>query len=321
MESAVTLTPVPEAAEGGEVDEPEFDSFHRDATVAQLKRALPDPVRRIEVFDLVDLAVTGVLRNSTQERRPVIGPVFAENLRGYRIDSDTLLHLLATGVFHDDGSHDALWVRVVERLSRLRDENLQSFNEELDRLRLFPALLATWTMGVAAVLRRREALIARLLTQPSFKPPFGNRTSQTPATYLNPLLVIYGDSIHKVCHPENGAKYHYPQSHFIREELREPFRWIEHDDAAYTEACYRFELLASMIAMDNEIDVYTSPWSGEFMLDSNWGYEENGLAREITKEIGPSWPLLDGGAFGADPVRAENAFKALADFRSRNRRW
>lgn len=323
MESAATLSPAIGAASEGEeeVHDPALDPAHRDAAVAQLKRALPDPIRRIEVFDLVDLAVSEVVNNSTRERRPVIGPVFAESIHGYRADSDKLLHLLATGGFHDDGLHDALWIRTIERLSRLRDSNLQSFNDELDRLRLFPALLAAWALGVAAVLSRREELVGTLLTRPSFTPPFGNRVRQTPATYLNPLIVIYGNSIHDVCHSETGSKYLYPQSHFIRQEMREPFSLIEPDDTAYAEACSRFELLASMIAMDSEVQAYTNPWSGEFMLDSSWGYEENGLASDIAKEIGPSWPLLRGGAFAGDPERAEKALKALADFRSKHPRW
>ncbi|MGI5457852.1 caspase family protein [Streptomyces sp. CA-249302] len=322
MESAATLATIAsDANEEKEVDNPALDPAHRDAAVAQLKRALPDPVRRIEVFDLVDLAVTEVIGNSTRDRRPVIGPVFVENLHGYRGDSDKLLHLLATGVFHDDGSHDALWVRVIERLSRLRDSNLQSFNDELDRLRLFPALLAAWGIGVAAVLGRREELIARILMQPSFRPPFGNRVRQTPAVYLNPLLVIYGNSIDEVCHAENGAKYYYPQSHFIRQEMREPFQLIEPDDSAYAEACYRFEFLASMVAMDSEIGTYVNPWSGEFLLDLNWGYDENGLAADVHQEIKESWPLLRGGAFGANPERAEKAFQALVEFRRKNPRW
>ncbi|WP_405728921.1 caspase family protein [Streptomyces sp. NBC_01537] len=329
MESAVTLSPAPELNSLEQMPTEAIDPTRRDNAVAQLKRALPDPVRRIEVFDLVDRAVAEVVGYCTLDRRPVSGQVFADNIRvfvdnirGYRADSDTLLHLLATGVFHDDGSHDALWLRAVTRLSRLRDKNIQSFQDDLERLRLYPALLATWAMGIAAILGQHEQLMARLLTRPTWQPPFdSNRHRQTPAIYLNPVLVIYGNAIHEVCRADNGSKYIYPQSHFIRQELRDIFRLMEPDDIAYAEACNRFEFLASMISMDSEPEFYANPWPGEFLLDSNWGYEEIGLASQIAQEISPSWPLVTGGAFGGDPVRAEKAFKALAEYRAKQPRW
>ncbi|MFJ3818115.1 SIR2 family protein [Streptomyces sp. NPDC090056] len=99
----------------------------RNVAVVQLKRALPDPVRRIELFDLVDQAVDQITDRSTLDRRPVFATShpepdpFESNVLDYRADSDTLLHLLANGVFHDDGTYDQLWQRAVTRLARLRD--------------------------------------------------------------------------------------------------------------------------------------------------------------------------------------------------------
>lgn len=292
----------------------------RDTAVAQLKRYLPNPVHRIDVRDLVDQAVTQILDKSTLDKRPVTGAVFESNIRGYRADSDTLLHMLANAVFHDDGTYDPLWQRVVERLNRVRNESAQSYNRYLDDLRHYPALLATWTMGVAAVLARREQFLAQLLTQPTWAPPSDNRYRRIPVDYLNPLRVIYTDLIHEICHPGSGGRLYFPQSLFIREELRDPFRLVEPDDAAYAAASYRFEFLVSMIAVDTD-GVLASPWSGEFMLDSIWGYGDvGGLAAGIGNEIGPDWPLLRGGAFGGDPERAMKAYNALVDFKRRHPR-
>ncbi|MFF9017270.1 caspase domain-containing protein [Streptomyces sp. NPDC014870] len=319
-ESAVDLSLVPAVTvESPPIESP--DLIHRQNSVAQLKRALPDPVRRIEVFDLIDNAVSGVIESSSLKERPLGGPVFASNLKGYRADSDLLLHMLAAGVFHDDGAHDNIWVRVIERLSRIRDNNLQAFNDALEHLRLYPALLAAWSMGIAAVLGRRDRLLGLILTKPSFKPPFNSQRRQVPAYYLNPLRVVAAEPLNNICHSESGARYIYPQSHYLREELREPFRAIEPDDTAYLEACNRFEFLASLIAMDSEPASLASPWSGEFLLDSNWGHDEFGLAGEIAGEINSSWPLLEAGAFGSDYDRAKKAFEALADYRSKHPRW
>ncbi|MFE0358869.1 SIR2 family protein [Streptomyces nigra] len=292
----------------------------RDTAVAQLKRFLPDPIRRIEIRDLMEQSVSFIVSNAGQERYPLTGSVFAQSIRRYRTDCDALLHLLANGVFHDDGTYNELWQRVVERLNRLRNRNINGHTEELERLRQYPALLAIFTMGTAAVLSRREELLARILAQPRWTPPFSGNQRQTPAVYLNPLRVLYG-SINEVCSPEGGGTYYYPQSHWIRDELREPFLPVEPDDDAYQAAFHRFEFLASLIAMDSGHEYHANPWSGEFLLDSWWGYDDAGLAADIAREINESWPLLQAGAFGGEVQRAEKALAALVEFRARNPRW
>ncbi|MFF5846352.1 SIR2 family protein [Streptomyces massasporeus] len=294
----------------------------RNTAVAQLKRSLADPVRRIEIHDLIDQSVTRIVTGSGRDRYPLTGTVFEQNVKNYRADCDTLLHLVANGVFHDDGTYDGLWQRAVERLNRLRNTDAGHHTEPLEKLRQYPALLTTMTAGIAAVLGRREELLAQLLLRPLWTPPFsGSQQRQTPAVYLNPLRILYGDSIHQVCHPDGSGKYHYPQSHWLGEELREPFRLVEPDDHAYQSAFHRFEFLASLIAMDTEHEFHANPWSGEFFLDSWWGYDQIGLAPDIEREINDSWPLLQAGAFSADTERAKKALTALAEFRSRTRRW
>jgi hypothetical protein len=52
-----------------------------------------------------------------------------------------------------------------------------------------------------------------------------------------------------------------------------------------------------------------------------WGYDQNGLAPDIEREINDSWPLLLDGAFSANAERAKKALTALVGFRSRNHPW
>jgi hypothetical protein len=77
-----------------------------------------------------------------------------------------------------------------------------------------------------------------------------------------------------------------------------------------------------MIAMDNEDEYERNPWWGEFMLESTWGYDGNGLSGAIKREISPVWPLVRAGAFGGDEKRAEAAFEALSQrWTQRPRGW
>lgn len=300
----------------------------RDTAVVQLKRALPDPLRRIELFDLVDEAVTQIVDRSTPEYKPVSASpaawadTFGSNVRDYRADSDTLLHLLANGVFHDDGTHDHVWRRAIERLVRLRDTTPGANSEYLEKLRHLPALLATWTIGVAAILSRREELLATTLYRPEWAVPNSGRNRQGPAWFLNPLRVLSAEGLHDMHHAENGAKFIYPQSNWAKGTLREPFRLVEPSDIAYREACARFEFLASMIAMDTDNEFHAYPWAGEFFLDSAWGYDNIGLAATIDAELTDTWPLLRAGAFGGQLPRAQKALTALTEWRERHgRTW
>ncbi|MFD8597557.1 SIR2 family protein [Kitasatospora sp. NPDC059646] len=291
----------------------------RDMAVAQLKKALPDPVKRIELNDLVMQSAFSVVSASTRERHPLTGPVFAESVQRYRADSDTLLHLLANGVFHDDGTHDELWVRALDRLARIRNSFAGSFNDALEGLRHYPSLLATWTIGLAAVLTRREELLATIMTRPAWTTFFGRTEQQPPAIYLHPWRVIPGD-LKEVCPPTPGNRWAYPQSHLLRQEIREPLRLVEPDDNAYQAACNRFEFLASMIAIDAVSEEWRrEPWPGEFLLGDNWGYEQ-GLAGAIQQEITPAWPLLQAGAFGGDPERATAAYNQLVQWKQQHHR-
>ncbi|MFD3948010.1 SIR2 family protein [Streptomyces sp. NPDC058579] len=296
----------------------------RDVAVVQLKRALPDPLRRIELFDLVDQAVSQIVGRSTPEYKPVLAPsatwadAFGSNVRGYQADSDTLLHLLANGVFHDDGTKDHVWCRAVERLVRLRDTTPGTYNELLERLRHLPALLATWTIGVAAVLSHREELLASALSRPEWAVPHSGHTRQGPAWYLNPVKILNTEGLHDMHRADNNGKLIYPQSNWIRKTLREPFRLVEPGDSAYHEAFARFEFLASMIAMDTDSEFLAYPWPGEFFLDSTWGYNGEGLAATISSELTDTWPLLAAGAFGGELTRAQQALTKLTEWRGRN---
>ncbi|MDX3821949.1 hypothetical protein [Streptomyces sp. AK08-01A] len=189
----------------------------RDVAVVRLKRALPDPVRRIELFDLVDQEATRIVNRAMAERRPIhasseqeAADVFSNSLRGYRADSDVLLHLLANGVFHDDGTHDELWHRAVTRLVRVRDTTPGSYLEVLEALRHLPALLATWTIGVASILRGHEELLAKALTQPLWTYPHSGHPHRGPAWFLNPHRILHDGGLHTMHRAENGNKFIYP---------------------------------------------------------------------------------------------------------------
>ncbi|WP_329182704.1 hypothetical protein [Actinacidiphila glaucinigra] len=102
---------------------------------------------------------------------------------------------------------------------------------------------------------------------------------------------------------------------------RDAFRLVEPDDNAYGNAFNRFEFLTSLIALDQEHAFLATPWRGEFLLDSNWGHADNGLAADVEREMTPAWSLLQGGAFGGDIERGKKALQALIEYRAEQPRW
>jgi hypothetical protein len=219
-------------------------------------------------------------------------------------------------VFHDDGTHEALWLRATERLVRIRNSVSGTIDGQLEALRHYPALLATWTMGVSAVIARREEFVKTILALPTWTPLWGNATPQPPSAYLNPGNVLPGDLGSAMPVPI-GKRWRFPQSHFLRKETREPLRVIEPDDTAYQAACTRFEFLASLIAMDDGTQTVHFPWIGEFLNDVHWEYNTS-MANTIKAELTPNWPLLRAGAFGGDLERAQAAYQSLAQWRAQN---
>lgn len=287
----------------------------RDMAVARLKRALPDPVRRIELSDLIDQATARVVGLATPDRYPLwLNSIsFEDSMRGYRADADTLLYLLAVGAFYDDGTYAAQWVKTVQRLSRIRSD-VSASHDALEAMRHYPALLVTWTAGVAAVLARREELLAQLLTEPTWISPGPTRKPLPAANYLAPFQILDDRLLHQFFRAPNGDKWRFSQSRKVRDDAREPLRALEPDDATYEAACNRLEFLASMISFDNTANLDSPlPWYGEFLTR---GFTE--LAEQIKDEIAPGWPLVEAGAFGGDVDRARTAHTTMLAWRAGN---
>ncbi|MEY9894809.1 hypothetical protein ABIA31_008497 [Catenulispora sp. MAP5-51] len=292
----------------------------RDMAVARLKKALPDPVRRVELADLVNDAAKTVT-GGTARQVSASGTSYLDSVLACRAEADVLLHLLAHGVYHDDGTHRDLWRAVRARLAGVRGQiTANSYNHLLEAMRHYPALLATWTMGVSAILAGREEYLAELLSTPAWSDAGGTARPKLPAHYLNPRRVLDGDALNDLVKSANGQIPQFQQAALLRNQAREPLQNIEPDDAAYAAVCDRFELLASLVAFD-PAGGPEDPWLGPSLSDRHWE-RPHALANQVAEEIDPDWPLLRGGAFGGDADRAKTAMKALTEWRkSHYRGW
>ncbi len=299
----------------------------RDMAVARLKRVLHDPVRRIEVTDLLQSEADRVVGHvADTDLFPNYLPGFTaadydNRLASMRTESDALLHLLATGVFHDDGTHDRLWFRTVSRLLSARDQPGGTYTDGLESYRHYPALLAVWVGGVAAITADREDFLARLLTEPTWRPWVNDRTPRPVADVLRPVWLLEHDWLNKMPRWGEPTKWIYPASHLLRLDGREPVRSLIPDDESYNAACDRLECLASYVAVDRAREPSRHvPWMGEFILNDRFDRSGDGLATQIATEIDDEWPFL--AAFDGDVARAREASDDTSEFiRQHGRTW
>ena len=164
--------------------------------VARLKRALPDPVRRIELQDLIDDKVNAAITS--------LATHFAGAQREFDIDelldamlesTKPVLALLVQGVRYDDGTHTALWAGAVQRLmdARRTSPPLVAYDE----LRHYPALLALRAMSIEAVRRGRDDVLIELLTEPRWNPLIEGQQPMPAAGALHLNRVLNDDMVNR----------------------------------------------------------------------------------------------------------------------------
>lgn len=207
-----------------------------------------------------------------------------------------LLHLLVTGVYHDRArEHTDLWVDCIQRLLQVRGRIQGTFQEYLDTARHYPALLALRAAGIVAVHTGRDDVLLRLLTEPKWRQHFGTQARLPALQVLHEYRVIDTNVINAM--PRwGGTKWLYPQSHFLREELREPLREIVPDDDEYTWANDRYEYrvaLAQHTAPDAPGVYRATP--GEFIGELKWDRETGGPLSEtdfrgVAEQADDRWP-------------------------------
>lgn len=216
-----------------------------EMAVARLKQYLPDPVRRIDLHDLVMGAADELVTKIAQQ--PVYIPdltfeqmpgIWQEHLN----DASTLAKLVLVGVWHDpSGTHDQLWIDALTRVVNAARDTATTTQDSLTNARLWPALLLFASAGIAATHRARDSLLVNMATTVQR----GRRGARTTAVeLLRPDYLIP----HQVVPKPNGG-WRYPASHHLKTAIRSLFSDLLPSDDEYKRAFhgweFRFGLLLS----------------------------------------------------------------------------
>ncbi len=269
--------------------------------VARLKRYLPDPVRRIDLDDLVTGAVSAVVGKAAAyptSQNNLDGQALDDRYAALLADVTPTLHLLAVGVYHDqDQDHTSLWVKSIGRLMLARSLITGAHQAALDTARHYPALLALRAAGIASLAAGRDDILFRLLTEPVWRDPM-TRESLPAVIALRDYTVADAEVVNSFPRWSGqglrpGQGWLYPPSHLLRTDLREILRSLLPDDEDYRWAHDRYEYRAALTQyhLHSWPDGYPQSTAGEFL--SQWGAEQPRTEtefRDAAVQEGDDWP-------------------------------
>ncbi|WP_157509723.1 SIR2 family protein [Leifsonia sp. Root4] len=277
--------------------------------LARVKRYIANPIRRVDLRDLVMSAVEKTATSA--ENSPVVfdeietvDELFSAHFRS----AVPSIQILATGAMHGEPAHHDLWVDALQTLIDANRVGPGSYNPALRDLRHYPALLALRAMGIVAIKRSDEALLLRLLQEPRWRVRYGVEGDVLAVNALNPWSVLDADIVQRLERWE-GARWKEPQSHLLRAELRAPLSGVV-NESEYDELSdgfeYRMALAQHLIGGNGS----WRPAGGEFVPDFGWGRgaklrgEERFLEALSRNPESPWMPLL-----GEDVESTLSAFR------------
>ena len=252
--------------------------------VARLKRALPDPIRRIELRDLISGAIKTAFALLKESK-----PTDARNFQVIDAYLDAmhsalkpLLTLLVNGVRYDDGTHTKLWVDALQSMldrPRLQPNQLV---QTVDELWQYPSLLVLRAMSIEAVAQGNDALLVRLLTVPRWHDVFNPGRSPLAADVLHTHTVLNSEIVNQLPRWKNNG-WLYPNSHLLKTVLAELFTDSGVDEVQYKTLCDDVEYqtgLVQFLLPSIEGEYRHNADSGEFVIEQRWSGRNETLLSE-----------------------------------------
>lgn len=299
--------------------------------VARLKRYLADPVRRVDLHDLVVAEVDRAAARLAAQPRSIDGLSTAdlERVTAEHYSSvEPLLRLVTTGVYHDrDGDHTDLWVDSLRRLmvARGRWANGERVQDALDRLRHYPAMLLLRAAGVVAVAQGRDGVLLRLLRQPSWRDPNLSNSKVPAAMALHDYRLFDHEQL--LTYPRFTTRWHYPVSLLVRQDLRDVLREFLPDDEEYAAVndAYEYRVALAQHQWQDLPGAYRGT-PGLFIGERKWEWE--GLRRPLAEvefqaladqadDDWPWWEVTGGRGPGGFPAAVAALREALRQMRQR----
>ncbi|MGD7708322.1 SIR2 family protein [Microlunatus sp. Y2014] len=302
--------------------------------VTRLKRCLPDPVRRIDLHDLVMEATDKVgegVKNQPLSIDGLDAAILQEVLEAHREQSRQLCALLVAGVWHDlDGAHDRLWMDVLERLIEAGTTRRLGVpvQQVLEQARLYSALLVHTAVGVAATRRGRDSLLIKLATEVMGTVDMGTRIRLPACQIIHPYRVLDKDSVNALPRWNGASGWTYPLSHLLKADVRAIFEDLIPEASDYEDTFHGYEYRMSLLH-ENTNATYSGVYHampGEYVGERAWSWDDRNvpLAEIAFRDAGQRnsdwpWVRLLGGEAGYDQALIDHR-GVLENFKYHNMR-
>lgn len=243
------------------------------------------------------------------------GELLDDRMKELERESQKLVAMFSVAGYWTVPEQADLWIRGLQALSNFRRPD-GSVIVPFESIRRYPALLAVYAFGIAAVASGRLATLGMVLTRPQVRRSFSDK-SEPFVVAVNTSTVLDFDFQRRLPSRENRIA---PFSDRLWWEvgLGDALSGLIIDPDEFTTAFDRFEYLAAMVGQD------LHGWAplGCFVWRARafGGASRSSTALEVERELeqeGGGWDLLNSGAFDRDVQRALQA-KAEVDRRFRS---
>ena len=279
-----------------------------EAAVASLKRYIAGQEYRIQLSDHIYATVEQVIQATTGEGFEMGYPTpDAETrdtrLRRYKSASETLLHMAAVGGYWANEENSAPWERAVERLSTTSDDVIGMNYPEWIGMRMYPATLLVYALGIGALDAGNLHLINRIFNRTVMA--YDPVRAQEPVEALVKLTHAYVDNW-QIAHMLRGDGLH--------KVLRQPLKALIPEDDKYSYVFDKFEVIAAL----GFANMRSQGFDGWFRLGASYINRPRNWARaldEIKKSIESSEvsEFVQSGILGDSPESCMQLIKRFED--------
>ncbi len=268
-----------------------------------LKQYLVDPTKRIRLYEMVNGEALRVRRALDAWPRdaysePITKESVLARLTAYEQLTETLRSLMATGCYWGAPEHDLIWSGVLTRLFDLPPVGGYS-GDVWSELRMYPALLALYSAGIACVANGRYDSLRTLLYE-----PFRNRRD-LPAP--EPLLDVVHPAmasfdLERVLGDYDQNRVVAMTDHLWKTaSLWDGLREILPMDAQFIEAFDRFEYMLGLAIYEHTFRPGRKAWGPVGWFQYRHLGSGRAMAKRADEELatdGADWPPLRAGLFG-----------------------
>ena len=215
-----------------------------EATVASLKRYLPEPKHKIQLEDLINDTVQRVVQDTygpnfdVSEQKPTTETATAR-IRAYEAACSTLMAVATVAGRWAEEEHVHLWQRALERLAQV--PSIGGYGIWAD-MRRYPATLLLYSLGIGAVDAGRLAFLSCIFST-TVHLMYNEKKS---AVQLLAADLLFSGNKRLMRILDGMERRFLPLNDWLRENLQQYANEVFPDEERYTYTFNKFELLMSL---------------------------------------------------------------------------